>query len=109
MRAFEAGLSDLVRRQIRYSVYAWEPAAQADRRGGWILSEATEGTGHDGRTIALLAGEGLELDESGEERADRTSWRFLRVEDGGTVDLAAGPGASWPEGLERPRSCAEGS
>lgn len=108
MQEFEAGLSDLARRQVRYAGYAWEPPVQLDRRGRWIATEATEGSGHDGRRVSMRAGEGLELDESGEERPDRTSWRFVRAKDGRTVDLPAGPDGSWPEGLERPRSGGEG-
>ena len=100
---FEAGLSDLARRQIRYSAFAWEPPAQLDRRGRWVVTEAMDGTGHDGRRVSLRAGEDLELREPGQESTDRTSWRFVRINDGRTVDLPVGPGGTWPDGLERPR------
>ena len=108
MEEFEAGLSGLARQQVRFSRYAWEPPAQLDRRGRWVVTEATQGTGHDGRKVSLRAGEGLELDESGVHDPGRTAWRFVRVKDSRAVDLAAGPGGAWPDGLERPRSGAEG-
>ena len=104
---FEAGLSDLARRQIRYSAFVWEPPAQLDRRGRWVVTEAMDGTAHDGRRLSLRAGEDLELREPGQESTGRTSWRFVRVNDGRTVDLPAGPGGSWPDGLERPRKGSE--
>ncbi len=103
MEEFDAELSDLARRQVRFAGHAWSPPRQMDRRGRWVLGEAIEGTAPDGKSVRLRAGDVLELAEGGEDDPGRASWRFFRVKDGRVVDLPAGAGGAWPGELARPR------
>jgi hypothetical protein len=108
---FDAGLTDLARRQLRFAGYAWEPPAELDPRGRWVVAEAVEATGGDGRPVALAIGETLELDEgqgtSGSD-PDRTAWPFVRSKDGRRLHLDAGPHGSFPDALARPDVGPEG-
>lgn len=106
-RAFDAGLDDLARRQIRFADLAWTPPPQVRRDGDWILMERWEGRRDDGRAVTLKAG--ARITYIGEGSAWPGATRFA-TEKGERVDLPPGEAADgWPDDLQRPRSTSAGS
>jgi hypothetical protein len=106
-RAFDAGLDDLARRQLRFADLAWTPPTQVRRDGDWILMERWEGRRDDGRAVTLKAGERLTY--VGEGTAWPGATRFSTSK-GERIDLPPGEAADgWPDDLQRPRSTTAGS
>jgi hypothetical protein len=94
-RDFQAGLSDLARRQLQYEEYAPKPPSQKIRTGTWILTEPTEGRDAAGRTVPLSAKTPLEF-VSGEPPVLR-----FRTADGREIDLDVDSDEPWPAFLMR--------
>ncbi len=102
-REFDAGLSDLGRRQLELERYAWQPPSQLRRDGAWILMVRWKVQSPDGKDVTLKAGSVLTW--VGPGTMSPGSVRF-RTEKGALVDLPAGRTTpdGWPEDLQRPRS-----
>jgi hypothetical protein len=94
-RDFQAGLSDLARRQLQYAEYSLKPPSQVIRTGTWILTEPTEGRDTAGRSVPLDARTPLVFID-----AEPPVLRF-RTADGREVDLDVEPDESWPAFLVR--------
>jgi hypothetical protein len=94
-RDFQAGLSDLARRQLQYAEYAEKPPSQVIRTGTWILTEPTEGRDVAGRTVPLNAKMPLEF-VGGEPPVLR-----FRTADGREIELDVDSDEPWPAFLVR--------
>ncbi|HEY8871063.1 MAG TPA: hypothetical protein VIM30_16970 [Candidatus Limnocylindrales bacterium] len=94
-RDFQAGLSDLARRQLQYAEYSLKPPSQVIRTGTWILTEPTEGRDTAGRSVPLSARTPLVFID-GEPPVLR-----FRTADGREVDLDVERDEAWPAFLVR--------
>lgn len=102
-REFDAGLSDLARRQLEFERYAWQPGSQLRRDGDWILMVRWKVQSPEGKDVTLKPGSRLTW--VGPGTMSPGAARF-RTEKGVLVDLPAGRTTpdGWPEDLQRPRS-----
>lgn len=106
--AFEAGLSDLARRQLRHADRAWAPPSQLRRDGDWVLMVRWKVQSPEGKDVTLKAGSRVTYVGPGTMSAGAV--RF-RTEKGVLVDLPAGRETDdgWPDDLQRPRSPTAGT
>jgi hypothetical protein len=106
--AFEAGLSDLARRQLRHADRAWAPPSQLRRDGDWVLMVRWKVQSPEGKDVTLKAGSRLTY--VGPGTMSEGGVRF-RTEKGVLVDLPAGrvTDDGWPDDLQRPRSPTAGA
>jgi len=102
-RDYQAGLDDLARRQLAYERYAWQPPAQRQRDGEWILMVRWKVQSPEGKDVTLKPGSLLTW--VGPGTMSPGAVRF-RTEKGVLVDLPAGRDTDdgWPDDLQRPRS-----
>ena len=102
-REFDAGLTDLARRQLEFERYAWQPDSQLRRDGDWILMVRWKVQSPDGKDVTLKPGSRLTW--VGPGTMSPGAVRF-RTEKGVLVDFPPGGTApdGWPEDLQRPRS-----
>lgn len=112
-REFEAGLSELARRQLRYARDRREPPSEIDPRGSWLVTEPLVARTPDGRNRLLEKGTQLTFVEAVGApagppgiRVESRSFRFC-TPDGALVDVTV-EGVPWPEALARPGTRAGG-